>query len=247
LKRLISSTYFQDVSNLRPDETAAALLVWAALPVSTSIKFVDGEIKAFNTNENVYWNWPDQDLRRAIVFDSHTTGSLTSAIMNAHERLLDAGEPGKAGFFTASEVGDFQRLATNQEGDKLLQNLLQTEVEMVKGAAAALKDIQESLDEMSTAPTRAIVRLAEFGAEITATFNGKLSKYANEPLRPLSSMLLVSSSGILDPGALTTPRAMLNLYVLNSQHDFDLKKFLAGDLPARKDVAVAQTLTNLAL
>lgn len=247
LKRLISSTYFQDVSNLRPDETAAALLVWAALPVSTSIKFVDGEIKALDTGHEVYWNWPDPDLRRAIVLHKDTTGSLTSEILNARERLLEAGDPGNAAFFAASEVGDFLRRATNPTGDQLLQNLLQTEVEMVKGAAAALKDIQESLDEMSTAPTMAIVRLAEFGAKITDTFNSKLSIYASEPLRPLSSMLLVSSSGVLDPGALTTPRAMLNLYVLNSQHDFDLKKFLAGDLPARKDVAVAQTLTNLAL
>ena len=46
---------------------------------------------------------------------------------------------------------------------------------------------------------------------------------------------------------MATPRAMLNLYVLNSQHAFDLKQFLAGELPAQSDVAVAQTLTNLSV
>ena len=39
----------------------------------------------------------------------------------------------------------------NSTGDVLLQSLLKTEVEMVKGAASALKDIQESLDDMPTA------------------------------------------------------------------------------------------------
>ena len=48
-----------------------------------------------------------------------------------------------------------------------------------------------------------------------------------------------------DSTALSVPKEMLNLYLLNSQHEFDLTKFLAGDLPSRKDVAVAQTLTNL--
>jgi len=40
---------------------------------------------------------------------------------------------------------------------------------------------------------------------------------------------------------------MLNFYVLNSQHGFDLKQFLSGKLLAQSDVAVAQTLTNLGL
>ena len=246
-KSLLVSTYFQNVDNLRQSETSAALLAWAAFPLSTSISFVNGQIKRFNTDKDVFWNWPDKDLRRAMVLDSHTAGTLAASLAAARSRLLDAGDAHNAGFFVPSEIADFQKLAMNSTGDVLLQSLLKTEVEMVKGAASALKDIQESLDDMPTAPTKAIVRLAEFGAKITDTFNSKLSVYGKESLRPLSSMLFVAASEALDPGAVFKPTAMLNLYVLNSQHAFDLKSFLAGELPARSDVAVAQTLTNLGL
>jgi len=246
-KSLLLSTYFQDVTKLRQNETAAALLAWAAFPISTSISFANDEIKKLNTDKDVFWNWPDKDLRRAMVFDSHTKNSLAAALAVARERLLDAGDGHNAGFFAPSELGDFLNLATNQMGDTLLQSLLITEMELVRGAAGALKDVQQSLNDMPTAPTKAIVSLAEFGAKITDTFNNKLSIYGNEALRPLSSMLLLAASGALSPGAMAAPRAMLNLYVLNSQHAFDLSQFLAGDLPAQSDVAVAQTLTNLGL
>jgi hypothetical protein len=246
-KSLLLSTFFQDVTKLRQNESAAALLTWAAFPISTSISFVDGQIKRFNTDKDVFWNWPDKDLRRAMVSDDRTSGSLGASMAAARDRLLDAGDGHNAGFFVPSEVGDFKKLATNPTGDALLQSLLITETELVRGAASALNDVQQSLNDMPTAPTKAIVRLAEFGAKITDTFNNKLSIYGNEALRPLSSMLLLAASGALSPGALATPRAMLNLYVLNSQHAFDLKQFLAGELPAQSDVAVAQTLTTLGL
>ena len=246
-KSLLVSTYFQDVTRLRQNESVAALLAWAAFPVSTSISFVDDEIKRFNTDKDVFWNWPDKDLRRAMVFDSHTTQSLAASLEVARFRLLDVGDGHNAGFFVSDEVRDFQKLATNSMGDTLLQSLLITEMELVRGAVGALKDVQQSLDNMATAPTKAIIHLAEFGAKITDTFNNKLSIYGNEALRPLSSMLFVAASEALDSVVSATPRAMLNLYVLNSQHAFDLKQFLAGELPAQSDVAVAQTLTNLGL
>lgn len=244
-RQLLASTYFQDVNKLRQNETAAALLVWSALPVSTTIRFVDGEIKDFDTDKDVFWNWPDVDLRRAMVFHPQTTAALTSAILTAHDRLFDAGDAHNASFFTPAEVGDFQKLAANTTGDPLFQRLLKTEADLVEGAAGALDDIQKALANLSTAPSKALVRLADFGAELSDTFNNRLSIYGKETLRPLSSMLLVATSGVLDPGAITTPKAMLNLYVLNSQHEFDLKKFLSGEIPPRKDVAVAQTITNL--
>jgi hypothetical protein len=244
-KSLLVSTFFQDVTKFRQNESVAALLAWAAFPISTSISFVDDEIKKFNTYKDVFWNWPDKNLRRAMVFDSHTRDSLAASLAVARARLVDAGDGHNAGFFAPGELSDFQKLATNSMGDTLLQSLLITEMELVRGAAGALKDIQQSLADMPTAPTKAIVRLAEFGAKLTDTFNNKLSIYGSESLRPLSSMLLLAASGALSPGALSAPRAMLNLYVLNTQHAFDLKQFLAGELPARSDVAVAQTLTNL--
>jgi hypothetical protein len=247
LKALIPSFYFQNLDKLQPNESAAALLVWAALPVSTSINFSDGQINRFNTDDDVFWNFPDPNLRKAIAFDFHTTSSLVSALTVARKRLLDAGDSRSAAFFTPDKASSFQSLATNHTGDILLQSLLFTEAEMVNGAAGALKDIQGMLSDAATAPTKAIARFAEFGAHLTGTFNKSLSIYGNESLRTLNSMLMVEASKAIDfrfAGA--PPTAMATLLVLSPQHKFQLSDYLSGDLPPRQEVAVAQTLTNLA-
>ncbi len=246
LKALIPSFYFQNLDNLQPNPTAAALLVWAALPVSSSIKFQDGEIKQFNTDTDVFWDFPDANLRKALAFDSHTTRSLLPALTTARERLLDAGKSGVAAFFTADQAGSLQNLATNSTGDILLQSLLFTEAEMVNGAANTLKDIQKTLSDAATAPTQAIARFAEYGAHLTETFNKSLSIYGNESLRTLNSMLMVEASKAIDLGfPVAPPTAMATLLVLSAQHKFQLSDYLNGDLPPREEVAVAQTLTNL--
>jgi hypothetical protein len=246
LKQLIPFYHFQDLGNLRPNETAAALLVWAAFPVSTSIDFQDGQIRRFNTDRDVFWNFPDPNLRRSVAFDVHTTRSLIPSLMTARERLLDAGDSHTAAFFTADSAARFQQLATNTTGDILLQSLLFTEAQMVAGAETALKDVQDLLANAATVPSLAMARLADFGATITSTFNKRLSIYGNESLRTLNSMLLAEASAAMSPGlAPASAKAMLNLLVLKPQHKFQLADFLSGDLPARDEVAVSQVLTNL--
>jgi hypothetical protein len=247
LKALIPSFYFQNLDNLQPNPTAAALLVWAALPVSTWIDFQDGEIKQFNTNTEVFWDFPNASLRKAVAFDSHTTRSLVPTLASARERLLDAGKRGTAEFFTADQAGSFENLATNSTGDILLHSLLFTEAEMVNGAARTLEDVQGMLSNAATAPSKAIARFAEYGAHLTETFNRSLSVYGNESLRTLNSMLMVEASKAIDLGFAATPAtAMVTLLVLSKQHKFHLSDYLKGDLPPREEVAVAQTLTNLA-
>ena len=246
LKELVPSYYFQEMENLQPNPTAAALLIWAALPVSTSIDFPDGEITRFNTDQDVFWNFHDPDLRRAVAFDAHTAASLGVALSTARERLLDAGNNRAAAFFSTAQTVVFQRLATESTGDILLQSLLFTEAEMVNGAANALRDVQNTLSNAATAPVKAIARLAQFGAELTETFNKRLTVYGNESLRTLNSLLIAEASKAIDPGfATTVPKAMLSLLVLTKQHAFQLSDFLKGDLPPRHEVALAQTLTNL--
>jgi hypothetical protein len=137
--------------------------------------------------------------------------------------------------------------ATNHTGDIFLQSLLFTEAEMVNGAARTLMDIQGMLSEAATAPTKAIARFADYGAHLTETFNRNLSIYGNESLRTLNSMLMVEASKAIDFGfAGATPTAMATLLVLSPHHKFQLTDYLNGDLPPREEVAVAQTLTNLA-
>src|SRR4029077_8534798 len=126
-------------------------------------------------------------------------------------------------------------------------SLLFTEAEMVQGAADTLKDIQKMLATAATAPTQAIKRFAEYGAHLTSTFNKSLSIYGNESLRTLNSMLLVEASRAVDLGsAAMVPTAMASLLVLKPQHKFQLADFLTGGVPPREEIAIGQTLTNLA-
>jgi hypothetical protein len=246
LKALIPSFYFQNLDNLQPNPTAAALLVWAAMPISTSIDFQNGEIKKFNTDTDVFWDFPDVSLRKAVALDSHTNSSLGPALAVARERLLDAGKSGLAAFFTKDQAGSLQNLATNSFGDILLQSLLFTEAEMVNGAASTLKDVQDMLSNAATAPRQAIARFAEYGSHLTETFNKSLSIYGNESLRTLNSMLMIEASKAIDLGSVATPAtAMVTMLVLSQPHKFQLSDYLNGELPPREEIAIAQTLTNL--
>src|SRR5712692_1173774 len=218
LRALLPFCYFQDVSRLRSNPTAAALLVWAAMPVSTAIDFQDGQIRRFNTDSDVFWDFPDIDLRRAV-----------------------------AEFFTAQQATTFQNVTLSGMGDTLLQSLLFSEAEIIRGATAALKDVNGMLDSVATAPTKAINRFADCGADLTDTFNHKLSGvYGDDALRTLSSMVLLEASRAIDPDLNTQPpQAMLNILTFQNGHAFDLNDFIAGAMPSKNQIAVAQTLVNL--
>ncbi len=247
LRALLPFCYFQDVSRLRSNPTAAALLVWAAMPVSTAIDFQDGQIRRFNTDSDVFWDFPDIDLRRAVAFDPHTTASLVPSLLTAQTRLREAGDDDNAEFFTAQQATTFLNVTLSGMGDTLLQSLLFSEAEIIRGATAALKDVNGMLDSVATAPTKAINRFADFGADLTDTFNHKLSGvYGDDALRTLSSMVLLEASRAIDPDLNTQPpQAMLNILTFQNGHAFDLNDFIAGAMPPKNQIAVAQTLVNL--
>ena len=247
LRRLLPFCYFQEVSKLRSNPTAAALLVWAAMPVSTSIDFQDGQIRRFNSNSDVYWDFVDIDLRRAVAGDPHTTVSLGASLLGAQSRLRESGDDRNAAFFTAQQATTFQNMTRSGIGDTLLQSLLFTEAEIIRGATAALKDVNGMLDAVRTAPTKAIDRFADFGADLTDTFNHRLtSVYGNDALRTLSSMVLIEASRAIDPDFNTQPpQAMLSIVTFKNGHKFDLNDFLSGAKPPKDQIAIAQTLVNL--
>jgi len=246
LRTLLPFFYFQDITRLRSNPSAAALLVWSAMPVSTSIDVQNGQLR-FNTDKDVYWDFPDVDLRRAVAMDSHTTASLVPALLTAQTRLRESGDDRDASFFTAQQAGSFQQMTLSGMGDTLLQSLLFTETEIVRGAVSTLEDVNGMLDAVATAPSKAINRFADFGADFTDTFNHRLSSvYGNDALRALSSMVLLEASRAIDPTFRSEPpHAMLNILTFTNSHTFDLKDFVAGEMPARDQVAVAQTLVSL--
>jgi hypothetical protein len=243
-KDLLPALYFQDLSQYQFNESVAALLVWASMPVSTSINFQDPTIQQFNTDKDVYWNWPDVDLRRAMAGDGHTMTTLGGRLSAIQAQLQEAGNS-NAGFFDPAMGARFAQLATDATGDDLLQSLLRTEALIVAGATDALKQVSAAAATAATAPTQAIRTLAKFAAGITDTFNNEVgSVYSGVSGRVVGPMLLVEASRSLGQVS-ASPSAMLTLYALNPTHTFDLSAFIGGANPPQGEVALAQNLVAL--
>jgi len=246
-KKMLPSLYFLDLNQYNFNESIAALLVWASLPISTSINIdsSDHTIKQFNTDKDPFWNWPDIDLRRAVASDHHTVASLAGRLAIIHGQLVSAGNHNSS-FFAPSMAGKFIDLALNFTGDKFLSSLLFTEAELISGAAESLGNIANFLDSAGNLPTRAIKTLSEYAAVLTETFNKRVSSIYSGISGPIiGPMLLVESSRALGSAA-NPPAAMLKLYALRPGHQFDLASFLDGKLPPQSEVALPETLVRLA-
>jgi hypothetical protein len=243
-KSLLPAFYFQDIGLYEFNESVAALLVWSSMPVSTSIGFNDPTITKFNTDKEVFWDWPNVDLRPAVARDAHTIATLGGRLTGIQNQLLEAGS-GNARFFGPSMAPRFVELALNPTGDGFLRSLLFTEAQLAGGATDALKQVSAAMTNAATAPTRAIKTLAGFAATITDTFNHRVgSVYSGISGRVVGPMLLVESSKAV--GSLATrPEAMLTLYALKPGHTFNLGSFIDGQVPPQTDVALAQTLVSL--
>jgi len=252
LRTLLPAYFFQDVSKLRDNFTVAALLVWAAMPVSTSIDFENGEIKQFDTAADVFWEVDDPELRHAVVMDGNTTAGMAPALLSAHTRLMEAGDPDDASRFDALAAVKFQKMAAatmgNTTADNLVLSLLETERDIIHGAAKALKEVNDTLGNLALAPVQAIKNFSQFGSDLTDSFHSKLSSvFDNGVLRTVSTMLLMEASRAIDPTlAAVQPQAMLSIITLVNGHTFNLNDFLAGTTPPKDQVALAQTLVNIA-
>ena len=164
-KQALPALYFQDLSQYDFNESVAALLVWASLPVSTDVSF-DGSTLHFNTNKSVFWNWPYVNLRRAMARDGHTVANLAGTLDKIGEQMLEAGNS-NAGFFNKSQAGRFIDLALNSTGDTLFSSLLFTEAQLVGGATDALAQATAGFAKSAGSPTQAIKTLAAFAASLT--------------------------------------------------------------------------------
>jgi hypothetical protein len=256
LRTLISLYYFQDLDNLVANPPAAALLTWAALPVSTSIDydFQTKEIHHFNTNSDVFWNWPDQGLRKNMAQLSLTQRNLVHLLIAAQERLIQAGLAKRARDFDPNGVASFQSMAIVDEtftNSSRLSSLLSTESALVNGAASALQEIQQAVGSTNGAPSKidpakVIEVLAAAGATLTSTFNANVSSiYGGDSLRSLSSLLLLEATKVLATESIGAPKSLLSLIVLNENSTFETDDFLSGTIPPKTEIALSQSLVTV--
>jgi len=247
IRHLVPFYYLQEDSRLTQNFGTAALLVWAAMPVSTGINFDrNSRVIQFNRDDQTFWNWADIELRRAVASDAHTTALLVQTLLALQKRLQESGNSNQQ-FFAANTASSWQQTSLTADGDRLLQGLLFAEAQIIDGAAKALGDVNDMLNDFATAPARAVRRFADFGANLTEAFHdGPGGVYGDASLRALSSMILVEVSRAIAPElTVGNPTAMLNILTLKNQHSFDLGSFPDGGMPPRDQVALAQTLVSL--
>jgi DNA-binding ferritin-like protein (Dps family) len=249
LKNLIPFYYFQDLKKYDDLVPAAALLVYAAIPPSTSVR-LQGSKLTFNTDREVYWNWPDRIQREAMASSSATVADLAARTTRIHEVLTAVGHDRTAGFYRPGEntrsrlVADALR---DGHGETLLRSLLFIESRVVRGAYEAGLKMSEFRRKAKGQPSEAMIALAEFGAQLTGAFNKNFrSVYGAGALRPLGTMVFAEAALALDPGlADTKPKAMLALTVLKPDAGFQLESFLNNQLPAETDVLLEERIVNV--
>ncbi len=247
LKRIVPFYYFQDTKELSLNPSAAALLVWSAMRPSTSVR-LDGSRIVFDDGKSVMWDHPDRTLRRAMAGSRGTVESLRAEFPGIRLRLEEAGLDRNAREFDDDQASVWVAQALTSTGDIFLSSLCFFEARVVEKAAEALREIQQFQASADKSPSKAIERLAEFGADITRAFN-KLSGdtvFGKAPLRSLGQLVFLEASHALAGGLEAQPRAMLTLTVLKdaSERKFKLESFVAGEIPEAGDIAVAQRLVS---
>ena len=154
-----------------------------------------------------------------------------------------------AGFYEDSQAGKILKSVAGSTNDFLLTKLLEFESDVVFKANDAIKEMQKFLARASGFPSKAVVPLAKFAADISTAFNQLIGENTFGDLasfRAVAQVVFAEASLALSHGLVIQPRAMLTLDILNPGHSrkFQLPDFLKGELPASADVAVAQRLVN---
>lgn len=244
LKRALHDSYFARLANFENLTTARALLTWASIPASTSVRLTGN--KLVETREKPYWDWMDGELRAAMTQRSQTAGELAVKLESARARLMAAGRTGTADRYGSPNISECVAAARTAEGKQLLHSLLFSEALMVDAAVGALKRAAEAAPGAGAKPAEVIAALAEAGAGLMRAFHANLNRvFETASLRPMAGLLLVESAAVLDPSlAGLTPRAMLSLTVLKEQRAFVPGSYLAGKTPTAEDVALSERLVG---
>ncbi len=256
-RRVLPALFFQNLDNYVANPSVAALLVWSCLPIANDITLnSDGTLQLSTGGDagDFFWDHVDNNLRHAVAGSAPTTTTLRGQLQLIKGQLLEAGSP-HANDFDPSNTNGFVTQVLSGVGDDDLGSLLFTESTMIGlkpglfdhggGATKALSDINQALADAGTVPIQAMSLLTNAVAQLTNTFNSKISSiYSSVPDDVIGPLLLVEASAALgSAGAL--PDALLTLYALNQGHTFNLGDFVTGTNPSKDQVAQAQTLVGL--
>jgi hypothetical protein len=242
LKTLIPFYYFSDVSKYNDIDPSYTLVAYSALPTTTSIR-LSGNQLFLNTNQSVYWDWMDSNLRSAMIGCAPMDSKLRAMLPAIFQRIQASGSKKTASFFepgdgTVRKIRDAVR-----NNDTLLRSLLFTEAEIVQGALKSGMQLARFRAQQGTDVKAASRALAAFGATITETFNKRVSSvYGGDAVRPLGTMLFLSAAQALS-GRANQASALFRFLALKPDAQFQPADFLQGKFPD-DGVLVQQSIVN---
>ena len=163
-----------DIDSLNA-QSAAPLLVWASLPVSAGARLNGSKLELNRGNER-YWDWPDRQLREAMVWNPLTRDALELRLRQTH---FDA---------TADET---RRLLSKPHGAAVFESLLRTEASIIDRLTSALY----RRPDREPTPVERMRDLSFMLGGLVSAFHAKLTSiYGAEAARALGPLLLSSAS-----------------------------------------------------
>jgi hypothetical protein len=254
LKRLIPYCYFQDLNNYKGgNSAAAAVLLYGTIPAINSIH-LESDQPVADAHPSPYWDVFNADLVEAMATKSvPCLQSFAKAVGNVNTLLKSIeGLKDEAQFYEDDQIAKLRAEALGGVGLHLLINsILFTEAEVIKSAVTAGK----TMASFRSKPADSLEHLADFGHQLAATFNGKLTDLFNpkdEPdlLRNFSLLVFVEASRALANLGATQPSATLDIAILRSKNARDPVPFPPNQFPNNdpvpsEDIGVEQRILSL--
>ena len=262
LRELMLDTYLQDLADVAPNnDVLRAFLVHAALPVVNHASYEPGDDSVTLDATKPYWDSFDPELVRAMAtlgFDppQRPAAALLSPLLaRAQARLIFLGRTNDAQWFEPRDVGDVLTRACPSDqtlyDNGPLARLLFVESTIITGAMTAVAHATRFANEASTPganPAALLAALAQFGADLTTTFNAKLhSFYLPSSIRSVGAVVFAAATEALYglDAASPAPEAVLALTVVRPGAKFPLADFLQGKKPTdAADIACEQRLVQ---
>jgi len=251
LRRIIPLCYFQDPHRFVAAESgvAAQVLVYQALPVSTSISS-NGDEMEFDTDEGLYWDYRDSAERRAMIFNDITGAALLLRMEQVRDLLQETdGLREYAQDYGRSNLDRLREMAFDPTGHDLLTcSLLSAEALAIRHACEAGRALARFRNSAGADPAEALESMAGFGERVTGAFNSGLSdlfRGQGPNIRELGSLLFLEAARVLDPGLKAEPLAHLEVTILRTPAPESwADEFLAGKKPAPASIAVRQSVVG---
>ncbi len=217
MRELIPLFYFQDARKYG-EKAAPALVAYSAMIPSTGFRREGNRLLL--TDDGLYWNWPDADQRRALLLHPGTQSRLKLRLQEIYDllqRLPDVPAATRRMYDLARiEAFTDDLLHLLKEKQSGFDSLFFTEATIIEKARDAGVALARFLKEAADNPSRAVRRLAEFGAAITEAFNQRLAPvYGDAGLRPLGTALFMEAGrAFLPADTPVRPQALLQAAVL---------------------------------